>query len=45
MIPDIATFAFPLHRARLYTVEDLFDGHDPEDLDGYEKTLDYRIYL
>ena len=44
VIPDIESFAFQIHRATLYTVDDLFEGFDPTDPDGYKYSRDSKIY-
>jgi predicted Rossmann-fold nucleotide-binding protein len=35
---------FSLHRARLYTPDELFAGFDPADGDGWQATFDARVY-
>jgi predicted Rossmann-fold nucleotide-binding protein len=35
---------FTAHRARLYAVEELFDGFDPTRPDGYDTTYDALVY-
>ena len=44
VIPDSPKFRFPAHRSELYAVEELFEGYDPEDEDGYYNTYDYAVY-
>lgn len=44
VIPDNARFNFAAHKKALYSVEELFAGYDPNDIDGYFKTADYKIY-
>ena len=44
LIRDIEGFTFPVHRARLYTAEELFDGFDPEQADSHRQTLDHLVY-
>lgn len=44
VIPASKEVFFKSHLAHLYTREELFEGFDPEDQDGYHKTLDYKIY-
>lgn len=43
VIPNLEEFEFQLHRAKLYSPEELFAGYQPGP-DGYARTLDYRIY-
>ncbi len=45
VIPDLYGFKFSVHRAKLYSVEELFAGFDVTDPRGYESTYDYKIYL
>ncbi len=40
----IDDFAFPTHRAHLYTPDELFEGFDPGDPRGYAATFDYRVF-
>ena len=44
VIPDLAGFDFTVHRASLYTVEELFAGFDPADPDGYHNTYDQQVF-
>lgn len=44
VIPDLRGFDFTVHRSSLYGVEELFDGFDPGDPDGYAKTYDQQVY-
>lgn len=44
VISDMAEFRFPVHRATLYTAEELFDGFDPDRLETQVLTLDHRVY-
>ena len=44
VIPDLAGFEFQVHRKRLYCVDELFAGFDPNDPQGYFKTRDHAIY-
>lgn len=45
VIPDSPKFRFPAHRSQLYSVEELFEGYDPQSKDGYHATYDYAVYL
>ena len=45
VIPDLEEFGYSVHRAHLYTVDDLFAGFNPDDPDGYHQTYDYSVYL
>ncbi|MEQ8273372.1 MAG: hypothetical protein RMA76_08490 [Deltaproteobacteria bacterium] len=40
----IDDFTFPTHRARLYTPDELFEGFEPEDSKGYQRTFDHRVF-
>jgi len=44
VIRDDERRPFTAHRARLYTVDELFDGFDPNRPDGYADTFDARVY-
>ena len=44
VIPDSAKFSFPTHKSHLYSVEELFDGYDPNDPSGYQNTYDNIVY-
>lgn len=44
VIPDDKSFQFSIHRARLYTPDELFAGFNPDDPNGYRNTVDYAIY-
>ncbi len=44
VIPELAGFAFSVHRKNLYSVAELFAGFDPDGPDGYEATYDFKIY-
>lgn len=44
VVPDLDDLHFPVHRARLYSAEELFAGFDSADPDGFERTWDYRVY-
>ena len=44
IIPHIEDFLFPVHRSRLYSPRELFDGIDLEDSESHLKTLDHRVY-
>lgn len=44
VIPDLEEFRFAVHRAQLYSPDDLFAGFDPACPDGYHKTYDYSVY-
>ncbi len=44
LIPRFEGFEFQTHRAKLYSALELFEGFDPGDPDGFEKTWDSRIY-
>jgi len=37
-------FLFQVHRAKLYSPKELFDGFDGQAEDGYKHTFDYKIY-
>lgn len=43
VIRDVAGLEFRVHRSRLYTVPELFEGYAPGP-GGYERTVDARIY-
>ncbi|MCB1033080.1 MAG: hypothetical protein KDD47_04515 [Acidobacteria bacterium] len=44
VLPNMPELSFEVHRSHLYPPEVLFEGFDPEDPEGYAKTLDARIY-
>ncbi len=44
VIPDSKKVRFPVHRARLYSPEELFAGFDEKCPDGYFQTFDYQVY-
>lgn len=44
VIPDLAEFRFAVHRAHLYSPDDLFAGFDAACEDGYHQTYDYSVY-
>lgn len=44
VIPDLEEFGFSVHKAHLYSVDELFAGFDPADPDGYHQTYDYSVY-
>ncbi len=44
VIRDDGRRPFPAHRARLYTPDELFDGFDRADPEGYAATYDARVY-
>lgn len=44
VIRDHETRPFSVHRAQLYTPEELFAGFDPDDPAGYEATYDALVY-
>lgn len=44
VLPNVPAMSFQTHRARLYSPEDLFEGFDPADPQGYGQTADARIY-
>ena len=37
-------FKFKVHKSHLYSVDELFEGFDPADKNGYLNTYDYQIY-
>lgn len=44
VIQDVDARPYEIHRAQLYTPNELFGGFDPERGAGYDATLDARIY-
>ena len=44
VVPDFGDVAFPVHRAHLYRVEELFAGFDPDGDGGYAATWDHGVY-
>ena len=44
VIHDGAARPFSLHRARLYTADELYAGFDAADPDGWQSTFDARVY-
>ncbi len=44
VIPDLKGFKFSVHRKALYSVDELFDGFDSANPDGYKETYDYKVY-
>jgi predicted Rossmann-fold nucleotide-binding protein len=44
LIHRVDDFSFPVHRARLYTPEELFDGLDLADLSSRYRTVDHVIF-
>jgi predicted Rossmann-fold nucleotide-binding protein len=44
VIPDLKGFEFQVHRKALYSVDELFDGFDINNPDGYEATFDFKVY-
>jgi predicted Rossmann-fold nucleotide-binding protein len=44
LVHDGTERPFPLHRARLYTAAELFEGFAPDALDGWRATFDARVY-
>lgn len=45
LIHDIEDFSFPIHRARLYTADELFRGIDPDDVSSRYRTVDHLTFL
>lgn len=44
VIPRLDGVQFEIHRARLYSVAELFKGFDVNRTDGYQMTYDYSVY-
>lgn len=44
VISNRADLPFKLHKAKLYTVEELFEGFDINSELGYKQTYDYKVY-
>ncbi len=44
IIPNLTDFEFQVHRSKLYSPEEIFDGFRPSDPNGYHATFDYRVY-
>lgn len=44
VIPNSKKMLFKSHLAHLYSPQELFEGFDPQKKDGYQQTLDYKIY-
>lgn len=44
IINDMTGYLFPVHRARLYTPDELFSDFNPEHPCTYKETFDYRVY-
>jgi predicted Rossmann-fold nucleotide-binding protein len=44
VVHDGVARPFPLHRAHLYTADDLFEGFDRASPDGWQATFDARVY-
>ena len=44
VIPNDPGLLFSVHRSRLYSVDEIFDGFTSSDPDAYHHTFDYRVY-
>ncbi len=44
VLPEDASRPFKVHRARLYTPDELFAGFDPDNPKGWESTYDHEVY-
>jgi predicted Rossmann-fold nucleotide-binding protein len=44
VIPNDPGLLFSVHRAQLYSVDEIFAGFDASDPAGYYNTFDYRVY-
>lgn len=45
LIHNVEGFRFPVHRARLYTADELFEGFDPDVPESHLTTLDHQVFL